>query len=235
MKIRWIITASSIPILLFFSSASPSLNAQSPAAPQEVKSDGGWYVSVLRHSMTDFPLTMKPFSWSYYKSRATSLGVAVGGLSKMGKSGYGAFELGFSMPRFTDPQVTNKRFYFIDLLVLHLGLSTWPQNNDFWFAFYGIFGISLAFHTEDKDQWNQPSYYQATSDGYGSVGLGAKVSPLRGFILSIEYKAMVASHEKMEKVDEGPGWIELRGTGASEFESIGSRLSVGISYIFHFE
>jgi opacity protein-like surface antigen len=207
------------------------------------------YGSLLYQSTSDFPLTVNTSIFTpdltAFKSSSSAVGFAVGyGTTAFSsRQGYLGLELGFLRTSFSDPNITDKPFYFFDLL-LDFGISPWADGRS---AFYGILGGGLVYHSDESEEMGgvfpafgsatpttPPNYCLEKHVGAVMWGLGARFNPVSNFIVSIEYKWMYNSQEEANMnapVPGQPGWYYT----SPSFDPIGTRFSVGISYIIYSE
>ena len=157
--------------------------------------------------------------------------------------GYAGLEIAFSRATFSDFNVSNKPFYFIDFF-LHLGFSPLADGRT---AIYGIFGGGLVYYSESGDDFSgtspvspwgipitpsgyPPEYYLEKSVGAVMWGVGVRINVISNIVLSAEYKSMYNSFSEANFNRPAPGMPDWYYTN-DKFDPIGSRVSIGISYM----
>jgi hypothetical protein len=192
----------------------------------------GFYASIIHTNISGFPLTYKtgfmnePLE-SAINSSASGLAYA-GGVSVVDDNGlYGGLEFEFSKFSFTDDRLSNRNiFFYYGFLDLGLMLS-----RQFPIASYISIGFG-GFHQSDYPEWLEEGYdleYLDENDGHGILGLGIKLSPIARFILKCELKFTLVEHTYIPS-DERDWYFEFE--EKHEWEMIGRRVSVGLTYIF---
>ena len=231
------------------SAGSMSVGQAQTPAPSGSGQLSSIYASLLYHSTSDFPLTVNTSIFTSelaaFKSSSSAVGFAVGyGTTAFSShKGYLGLELGFLRTSFSDPNITDKPFYFFDLL-LDFGYSPWADGRS---AFYGILGGALVYHSDESEEMGgvvpafgsiasttPPNYCLGKDVGAVMWGLGARFNPISKIVVSVEYKWMYNSQEEANTnapVPGMPGWYYT----SPSMDPIGTRFSVGISYIFYTE